>query len=151
MAPDGVEPLDAHDLTPEAVGLLLTAAGPGATAAAVVEPYLHGAMLLAVRHAGRVIGVLGLDARRGSTLTIRALAVDAAHRSSGHARALVRAARAQTGLPLVAETDSDAVGFYRACGFEVTGLGERYPGVHRFRCVLAAPPAGQGPRSQRSR
>ncbi|MDF2962525.1 MAG: N-acetyltransferase [Paenibacillus sp.] len=36
---------------------------------------------------------------------------------------------------LEAETDKDAVGFYRACGFEVTSLGEKYPGVERFLCV----------------
>jgi hypothetical protein len=37
---------------------------------------------------------------------------------------------------LEAETDSDAVGFYRSCGFTVLSLGEVYPGVERFRCTL---------------
>lgn len=35
---------------------------------------------------------------------------------------------------IFAETDNDAVGFYRSYGFEVTSLGEKYPGVERFLC-----------------
>jgi hypothetical protein len=34
-----------------------------------------------------------------------------------------------------AKTDRDAVGFHRQCGFAVPSLGERYPGVGRFRCA----------------
>jgi ribosomal protein S18 acetylase RimI-like enzyme len=34
------------------------------------------------------------------------------------------------------ETDKDAVGFYRNYGFEITSLGEKYPGVERFLCNL---------------
>ena len=33
-----------------------------------------------------------------------------------------------------AETDKDAVDFYRKLGFSVTSLGEKYPGVERFHC-----------------
>lgn len=35
-----------------------------------------------------------------------------------------------------AETDWDAVGFYKSCGFVVESLGELYPGVERFLCIL---------------
>ncbi|WP_404328780.1 GNAT family N-acetyltransferase [Mesobacillus maritimus] len=39
------------------------------------------------------------------------------------------------GLSLIsAETDCDAEEFYRKYGFEVINLGEKYPGVKRFRC-----------------
>ncbi|WP_328824102.1 GNAT family N-acetyltransferase [Niallia circulans] len=31
-----------------------------------------------------------------------------------------------------AETDNDAVGFYRKNGFKITSLGEKYPSVERF-------------------
>ena len=37
---------------------------------------------------------------------------------------------------LIAETDQEAVEFYRNTGFVVYSLGELYPGVERFRCVL---------------
>ncbi|NME05464.1 GNAT family N-acetyltransferase [Psychrobacillus sp. BL-248-WT-3] len=36
---------------------------------------------------------------------------------------------------LTAETDCESVGFYRRCGFTVSSLGEKYPGVERFLCV----------------
>jgi ribosomal protein S18 acetylase RimI-like enzyme len=39
-------------------------------------------------------------------------------------------------LPIVAETDSDAVGFYAANNFTITSLGEKHPGVERFRVSL---------------
>jgi GNAT superfamily N-acetyltransferase len=35
-------------------------------------------------------------------------------------------------LSIVAETDGDALGSYVANGFNVTSLGEKYPGVDRF-------------------
>ena len=42
------------------------------------------------------------------------------------------------GLPMVAETHQDAVGCYAANNFAVTSLGEKYPGVERFRVHLRA-------------
>jgi hypothetical protein len=38
----------------------------------------------------------------------------------------------------LAETDADAVGFYRRCGLAVTSLGERFAGIERFRCEWVA-------------
>ncbi|MCP6680603.1 GNAT family N-acetyltransferase [Bacillus nakamurai] len=35
---------------------------------------------------------------------------------------------------LYAETDNDAVDFYRKFGFKITNLGEKYPDVERFLC-----------------
>ena len=43
------------------------------------------------------------------------------------------------GLPIVAKTDQDAVRFYTSNNFAVTSLGEKYPGVERFRVHLRAP------------
>ncbi len=40
--------------------------------------------------------------------------------------------------PLIyAETDNDAVNFYWKYGFEITSLGEKYPGVERFLCEFS--------------
>ncbi|MBU9674493.1 GNAT family N-acetyltransferase [Planococcus sp. CP5-4] len=36
---------------------------------------------------------------------------------------------------IIAETDQQAVEFYRKYGFSISSLGEKYPGVERFRCV----------------
>lgn len=35
---------------------------------------------------------------------------------------------------IIAETDDEAVGFYRKCDFEVNNLGEKYPNVIRYEC-----------------
>lgn len=37
---------------------------------------------------------------------------------------------------LEAETDDEAVEFYKRIGFQVRTLGEKYPGVERFHCYL---------------
>lgn len=39
-----------------------------------------------------------------------------------------------------AETDQEAVGFYRKAGFVITSLGEKYPGVERFSCFFESTP-----------
>ncbi|WP_144611697.1 GNAT family N-acetyltransferase [Bacillus cereus] len=35
-----------------------------------------------------------------------------------------------------AETDKEAVEFYKKIGFQVKSLGEKYPGIERFHCYL---------------
>ncbi|MCY1251522.1 hypothetical protein D9M72_652950 [compost metagenome] len=37
---------------------------------------------------------------------------------------------------IYAETDQEAVLFYKNLGFHITSLGEKYPGVERFGCLL---------------
>ncbi|MDP7989032.1 GNAT family N-acetyltransferase [Bacillus sp. MHSD_36] len=37
---------------------------------------------------------------------------------------------------LEAETDDEAVEFYKKIGFQVKSLGEKYPGIERFYCYL---------------
>ncbi|MEU5850143.1 GNAT family N-acetyltransferase [Saccharopolyspora shandongensis] len=43
------------------------------------------------------------------------------------------------GVTVHAETDGEAVGFYRRLGFAIESLGEKYPGVERFECTLVHP------------
>ena len=38
-----------------------------------------------------------------------------------------------------AETDIEAVDFYKKIGFQTVSLGEKYPGVERFKCTLEYP------------
>lgn len=57
-------------------------------------------------------------------------------RGPGHGAELIRATAADVApLPLVAETDDDAVGFYRGCGFVVREVDSPWP-TARYRCVL---------------
>ena len=89
--------------------------------------------------AGEVAAACTLEVD-GSSARLTALAVDARVRGRGIGRALIDATIAHLDLDrLDAETDGDAVGFYRSCGFEITSLGEKYPGVERFRVTRATP------------
>jgi len=84
------------------------------------------------------VGVLGYRST-DTEITLLHLATAPDRRRSGLGRRLVDAVRAGAPrLPLVAETDRAAVGFYAATGFVVTSLGEKYPGVERFLATLPA-------------
>jgi CubicO group peptidase (beta-lactamase class C family) len=91
---------------------------------------------------GTPVACIGLEPRGDrSEAMITALAVLPDWRRRGFARALIFGACQHLGLGAVeAETDTDAVVFYRAAGFSVRSLGEQHPGVERFRCRLELPP-----------
>jgi ribosomal protein S18 acetylase RimI-like enzyme len=87
---------------------------------------------------GSLIGCMGLEMRLGGAV-IRSLSVSVPHRGRGVGRSMVEAVLQRTGVSwFEAETDADAVGFYERLGFSVASLGEKYPGVERFRCVRAS-------------
>jgi ribosomal protein S18 acetylase RimI-like enzyme len=92
--------------------------------------------LLGIEQSGILAGCIGLELTMGTCAVIHNIAVAIEFRGRGFGRAMIEAVAKQFQLgELVAETDVDAVEFYRRCGFEITSLGERYPGVERFRCV----------------
>lgn len=93
--------------------------------------------LLGIEKNGDVIACIGFRLEALHHAVINCIAVDPSYRHQGIGEALIQAVFTQFQLQsLVAETDADAVGFYRQCGFEITSLGEMYPGVERFHCVL---------------
>jgi len=82
-----------------------------------------------------LVCVAGLSVS-GTKAELRHIATDPAHERQGHAVALVRALIGGLKLDtLVADTDEDAVGFYRRMGFDVTVLESPWP-TPRFRCTL---------------
>jgi GNAT superfamily N-acetyltransferase len=96
----------------------------------------EGRLSLGVLRDDRVVGLVVIQLGGPASATIEALAVEAGLRHRGIGRALLQAAALRIDArELIAETDADAVDFYRACGFQVESLGERYPNVERFRCV----------------
>jgi ribosomal protein S18 acetylase RimI-like enzyme len=71
---------------------------------------------------------------------IACLAVAAGHRRQGHGRACLYDALLRSGRrPLVVETDDEAVGFYKACGFKLVGKRKRPDGTVRYRLGWHAP------------
>jgi len=85
------------------------------------------------------VAVAGTRQTGEGTSELLHIAVLPNNRSQGYGRMFIDRLIRQEGMrELVAETDSDAVGFYRNCGFEVQSLGEKYPGVERFLCSWRA-------------
>jgi hypothetical protein len=61
---------------------------------------------------------------------------------------LVEAIREHFGSnEMAAETDAEAVGFYKRCGFRMQSLGEKYVGTERFWCVRACGSEGADQRA----
>jgi ribosomal protein S18 acetylase RimI-like enzyme len=90
---------------------------------------------------GHVVGIIGLDITPAPHAWVLHLAVHPDHRKKGIGKNLIERVITQLALKSVAlETDQDAVGFYRACGFNITEIISKWPGVHRYRCTKGQPP-----------
>ena len=84
----------------------------------------------------RTIGVLRLDARGPSTCTITHIAVLLELRGQGIGRKLIEIIRDDLNFKCAeAETDDDAVSFYKSCGFKIEPLGVNRYGIQRYKCV----------------
>ncbi|SUA46912.1 putative acetyltransferase [Nocardia africana] len=92
--------------------------------------------LLAVFLDDEPIGVAGYE-RRADRIVLLHIATSPRGRGVGR-RLVARIRRDDPTLPIVAETDRSALGFYSALGFTATSLGEKYPGVERFQVCLPA-------------
>lgn len=98
-----------------------------------------GWRMLGCRSGEEIVGCLGLSFEAASHATIRHIAVVPDRRGRGIGSAMIRYAVATFALTrLSAETDRDAVEFYRKCCFAVRSLGELYPGTERFLCTYIA-------------
>lgn len=82
-----------------------------------------------------LVGIVGCSQHEEGGVVIRHLAVKPECRGAGFGRGLIlELIQKLQPTSLVAETDEDAVEFYRSIGFAIQSLGEIYPGVERFRC-----------------
>lgn len=123
-------------MTPAVVALLARAMGEGAREESISE-----------YHQGRNSGLFGwsidgslvcvasvsLEGSRGELVHI---ATDPTFERRGYAEALVNAVMADLGLALlVADTDDEAVDFYRHAGFTVVPIESPWP-TPRFRCTF---------------
>lgn len=84
--------------------------------------------------------LIGIDLKDASRCEIRHIAVGVDCRSSGiGSRMIEEVTKRHEVQEIFAETDVDAVGFYRKIGFNIKSLGEKYPGRERFYCVKTLP------------
>lgn len=85
---------------------------------------------------GIILGAIILKNTNDLAFEILHIATAPAHRRTGVASGLISHAIATLKCAvLTAETDEEAVAFYRKYGFQAVSLGEKYPGTIRYRCV----------------
>ncbi|WP_159884182.1 GNAT family N-acetyltransferase [Paenibacillus puerhi] len=104
---------------------------------AVTDDYAQNSdhELYAYEEEGAILGLVGFTLSPERVLTLLHLAVRPDMRGQGYGRGqILELIELKKPSRIVAETDEDAVDFYRNIGFAVVGLGEKYPGVERFRC-----------------
>ena len=94
------------------------------------------AELLTYEEAGEKIGIIGFRPSGEGEITITHIAVAPNSRGAGYGRGMLLElmVREKPGV-VVAETDEEAVDFYRAVGFAVVSLGFGSAGLERFRCA----------------
>ena len=85
-----------------------------------------------------IVGVCGFKIYHTDHVEILNIAVSETARGRGIGSAMISALQNEFLLPITAETDDDAVDFYRKVGFGVTSAPAK-SGVPRYACVLAAP------------
>lgn len=127
------------DAPPVAEVLFAAIGGDRSRLTAACEFYRNDcdAVLLALIMHGRPIGVAGYKLDHAG-ITLRHIATIEPHRLTGAGRRLLAEIRSRhPDSDLVAETDAESLGFYLATGFAATSLGEKYPGVERFRVHLS--------------
>lgn len=88
------------------------------------------------RKNGELVGVCGFEEHE-NRVEILHIAVAESARREGVGSAMVTALRRKYYKVIEAETDGDAVGFYRKCGFETTAI-QKF-NVRRWVCVLPVP------------
>ncbi|MCA0969004.1 GNAT family N-acetyltransferase [Halobacillus litoralis] len=91
--------------------------------------------LYAVRASNQTIGCVGIKIEKGGAVIIQHIAVRSSYRQQGIGKEMIDYLKQGLFSAIQAETDNDAVHFYQKQGFQVTSLGEKYPGVERFLCV----------------
>ncbi|MFC5653406.1 GNAT family N-acetyltransferase [Paenibacillus solisilvae] len=84
----------------------------------------------------QLVGLIGIALLSPGKAELKHISVKQGYRNQGLGKEMLEEIVEKLSLTeLAAETDKDAVNFYRRTGFLITSLGEKYPGVERFCCV----------------
>ncbi|WP_307719492.1 GNAT family N-acetyltransferase [Paenibacillus chibensis] len=82
-----------------------------------------------------IVGLAGYE-KKDNEVILHHIAIIPENRGLGYGRGMIlEIMTKERPQRVIAETDEEAVDFYRNLGFIVQSLGEKYPGVERFRCV----------------
>lgn len=91
--------------------------------------------LYSVSNNERIVGLVGLISTE-QEVVIKHIAIQSHSQNKGLGTEIIN--KIHQLFPkqkLVAETDNDAVGFYTKLGFKIISLGEKYPGIIRYKCI----------------
>jgi acetyltransferase-like isoleucine patch superfamily enzyme/ribosomal protein S18 acetylase RimI-like enzyme len=91
-----------------------------------------------------VVGICGFEVH-ADKVEIHLVAVAADKQRQGVGGRMITALQKNYSLPIAAETDDDAVGFYRKRGFETTAFQRTKWGATRHACVLGLTPNPNNP------
>lgn len=84
-----------------------------------------------------LVGCIGIERQEGSEIAITHIAVlEKYHHQKIGSSMIDHLINVYKPSAISAETDREAVGFYENYGFNIESLGEKYPGVERFYCLL---------------
>ncbi len=84
-----------------------------------------------------LVGCIGIVKGEANRCEIKHIAVSPVFRGKGIGREMIRYVEEHHAFSSIyAETDQESVLFYKNLGFHITSLGEKYPGVERFGCLL---------------
>lgn len=95
--------------------------------------------ILGYIHKNNIIGVLVIQKDTQQRAVIKGIAVNALYRQKGIGRQLVESVFQSFKVKsLFAETDDDAIVFYRHCGFEIEDIVKVYENkeYQRYKCTL---------------
>lgn len=114
----------------------------------IAQARVRGASVLVACFEDQVVGTIVSEPRDDGSIDIINVATAHSMERHGVGRTMILALLRQSeGRAIRAETDEEAVGFYRSLGFTIESLGERYPGTARYGCVSMEPgsdPKGLG-------
>jgi ribosomal protein S18 acetylase RimI-like enzyme len=121
---------------PDVLGVLEQSHGSAAALEEARAHYRSGEWLLLGWQDGyEVLAGAGAEKYDADTIGIRSIAVVPSRRNKGLAHPLVDALSERMDAErVVAETDDDAIGFYRRCGFSVQDAPPKF-GRRRYWCV----------------
>ena len=110
--------------------------GPAAALEEARTHYRSGEWLfIGWQEGNEILACAGAEQHPNATIGINSIAVSPGWRNRGLARALIDSLAERLGADrIVAETDDDAVGFYRSCGFTVEDTVPKF-GRRRYWCV----------------
>ncbi|WP_307555718.1 GNAT family N-acetyltransferase [Paenibacillus sp. V4I5] len=94
--------------------------------------------LLGVLFNDELVGLIGIVYELNDEVELKHIAIKPNYRGKGIGSEMIHEfIKTKKISRIKAETDRNAVGFYKKIGFTITSLGEKYPGVERFECIIS--------------